>query len=412
MKLPHTVTTAMLFSLFACCSPSDARLLRTVTNPALSSVEGIVRQGIEQGVYPGAVVVAGSKGEVLWAKAYGHMSWDEKAPAMGLDTIFDLASVSKVAGTTMAAMVLLEDGKLSLDDRVSKHIPGFGAGKEEVTVRDLLTHVSGLQPYENYSTVEKTRKEGESTADALIRHYCALPPAYPPRQQERYSCLNMQTMARVVENCAGERMEDLLKRRVYGRLGMTDTGYVLSARQKAKCAPTAKRKDGSLIQGVVHDPLANYHGSVEHCPGNAGLFSTGPDLARLCRMILASGTLDGVRVFTPGTIARMTADHSPASLKGKRALGWGIYTSGPFATPLNDEPGSYMLGHTGFTGTFLWMDQRTRSFVVLLTNYVLPGGARSGKDAGLAPLRMGLVRAVMSLQPEYAEFLKSQPVRK
>lgn len=381
---------------------------RTIETPALSALDEIVHEGISSGVYPGAVVVAGRAGDLLWAKAYGRVGWEPYSADVKLDTIYDLASVSKVAGTATAAMLLLDDGRLRLDDRVAKFIPGFGAGKEEVTVRDLLTHVSGLKPYENASVVEKTRRPEETPADALIRRYCELTPAYAPRQGERYSCLNMQTMARVVENCAGERMEDLLRSRVYGPLGMTDTGYVLTPPQRRRCAPTAVRPDGSLLQGEVHDPLASYHGSEGHCPGNAGLFSTGPDLARLCQMLLSGGTLQGARVLRPGTVLLMTSDHSPSALEGKRGLGWGIYTSARWSTPLNHEPGAYILGHTGFTGTFVWMDLRARMFLVLLTNYILPGGVKTGNEGSLAAVRQQLTRALMEFSGEY-ESLGSGP---
>lgn len=370
MNIPILLISAVLAGTAA---PEAAQPQARADQPEIPALSTIIEQGIRDQVFPGAVLVVGNRTERVHAGAYGHFGYDATTPAMRLDTIFDLASVSKVAGTATAAMVLLEDGTLRLQDPVSRYLPDFGRnGKEDVTVLDLLTHTSGLKAYENRNRVEETRADGESPADALIRTYCELPADYEPRSRIRYSCLNMQTMARVNEVASGQKQEDLLKERVYGPLGMPDTGYVLSEEQVRRAAPTLELADGSWLQGVVHDPLANYHGSVDHSPGNAGLFSSAPDLAAWCEMILGEGQRHGIRVFKPSTVFRMTANLAPVAADNRRGLGWDIYESDEYTTGFNTGNGSRAIGHTGYTGTFLWLDQHSGTYVVLLTNRTFP----------------------------------------
>ncbi len=364
---------ATLMAESCAATPRSASALQLVVTPGLERVGTLIENAIREGAFPGAALVIGQGDRILFARGFGTLTGELGSPPVTLDTVYDLASVTKVVGTSTAAMLLLEDGRLRLDDRVADFIPGFGAaGKENVTVLDLLTHTSGLKAYETWQRVEEKRQPGESPADALLRHYTGLPVSYPPRTQIRYSCLNMQVLARVVENASGERIEDLLVRRVYLPLGMTDTRYTLNARQIERTAPTLRLPDGSLLRGTVHDPLARYHGSNEHSPGNAGLFSTARDLSRYCRMILRGGELDGIRVMQPGTVHRMTSNLAPSATGETRGLGWGIYRPGAYASALNGTDQTRAIGHTGYTGTFLWLDKLTKAYVVLLTNRTFP----------------------------------------
>ncbi len=367
------IAGAVLMASLAGIPPSGAAGLEPVRTAGLEQLDRILEAAIREQAFPGAALVAGQADRILWARGYGRLTFDEDSPPVRLDTIFDLASVSKVAGTSTAAMLLLDDGRLRLEDRVADIIPGFEkGGKRDVTVQDLLTHTSGLKAYETWQRVEEKRQPGEHPADALLRHYAALQVSYPPRTRIRYSCLNMQVLARVVEKAAGERMEDLLIRRVFAPLGMNDTRYNLDAAQIARTAPSLRLQDGSLLQGTVHDPLARYHGSVEHTPGNAGLFSSAGDLSRFCRMMLRGGELEGVRVLKPGTVHRMTSNLAPAATGETRGLGWGIYGPGPYASASNGTDATRAVGHTGYTGTFVWLDKRTKAYVVLLTNRTFP----------------------------------------
>jgi CubicO group peptidase (beta-lactamase class C family) len=346
-------------------------------------------RGVEEEVFPGAVVVVGTTEEILYETAVGRSTYDDDATTMAMDTIFDLASVSKVAGTATASWLLLEEGRLQLDDNVSKYISGFKeGGKEDVTIRDLLTHVSGLKAYESFKRVEAKRTKGETHADALIRHYAALPVSYTPREDYKYSCLNFQSMARVNETVLEGRMEPFLAQRVWEPLGMIDTGYLLTAEQKARCAPTQIREDGSVIVAETHDPLANYHGSETHCPGNAGLFSTAPDLAKYCQMILNNGKWDGKQILSEETLKQATSIQTPEQLKSKRGLGFVIYTKEPYATPENIAPDAAVVGHTGYTGTAFYIDKLHGFYVVLFTNRTYPDDSRKPADQ----LSIGKVR--------------------
>jgi CubicO group peptidase (beta-lactamase class C family) len=338
----------------------------------LARVDTFITRDIDEGKMPGAVLIVGRDGHIVKRQAYGHLQVAPRKRPMPVDAIFDLASVSKVVGTATAAMLLIEDGKLHLNDPVARYLPDFAQkDKGDVTIFHLLTHTSGLKPYEDVNVIKKERREGETQADALIRRICQLPKSYETGKKYRYSCLNFLTLARVNEIVAGESQNDLLQRRVYGPLGMKDTGYILTAQQKQRTAPTIE-VNGTFLQGEVHDPLANYYGSGEHCPGNAGLYSSAPDLAIYLQMILNRGTYRGTRVFKPETIDLMTQIHSPPGVDFRRGLGWGIYWEPPYASELNHAPQHYVLGHLGYTGTYIWLDKRTNAFMVFLTNRVHP----------------------------------------
>lgn len=364
-------------------------------------LDAIVERGIENKVFPGAVLIVGQPGKVLYSKTYGNLTYDTVTLPMKMDTIFDLASCSKVVGTATAAMVLYDQHKISLDDLVSKYIPDFGTGgKENDTLRDLMTHVSGLKAYESSANAEKIRKPGDTTADAMIRLIASLKASYPPRSKVTYSCLNMQTEARVNETVLGGRMDDFLVKNVYGPLGMKDTRYKLTAEQKARCAPTQRKKDGTPIVGETHDPIANYHSAEDHCPGNAGLFSTGPDLAKFCEMYLRQGRVGNRQILSEATVTTMTAVQTPPGINDERAIGWDVYTTAPYCTKLNKKDGSRIIGHTGYTGTMILLDQLSKTYMVFLTNRTWPDDSdASGK--GTTAARKAIWDAILRSRPEY-----------
>ncbi|MEO8376865.1 MAG: serine hydrolase domain-containing protein, partial [Candidatus Sumerlaeota bacterium] len=312
------ILSLLSFALALATGCATMTKVQPTETASLEKIDSIVANGIEERVFPGAVVVVGQPGKVMWAKAYGHKTYDEASDPMTLDSEFDMASCSKVIGTTSAALVLMDEGKLSPDDRVSKYIPGFDSnGKEGDTVRDLMTHVSGLKAYESkWADIEKERPASETRADALIEHYAALPASYPPRSKVLYSCLNFQTTARMTENISKEPMEQFLKEHVYGPLGMKDTVYTLSPDQASRAVPTVGDKDGKVtLVAEVHDPLAHYYGHDEgHFPGNAGLFTTGRDAARYCEMIANGGKLGGKRIFSEEILAEATRKQTPDSV--------------------------------------------------------------------------------------------------
>jgi serine-type D-Ala-D-Ala carboxypeptidase len=202
------------------------------------------------------------------------------------------------------------------------------------------------------------------------------------------------------------RMDDFLKKRVYEPVGMKDTCYVLTEEQKQRCAPTLIKKDGGLLVAEVHDPIANYHSVADHCPGNAGLFSTAPDLARYCSMVLESGKTDGHQVLKRETVSLMTSPQSPAGVGDKRALGWDIYSSRPYCTELNETTETLVIGHTGYTGTWIWLDKKSKTFIVLLTNRTFPDDSKvSGQITGV---RRQVADTVLRALPEYQAYFAEQ----
>jgi len=401
------VAAVLMAGVLSMAVGGGARAQGSASNSDLSQrLDEIVTSGVESKVYPGAVLIVGRPGETLHAKAYGKLSYKEDAKPVAMDTIYDMASVSKVVGTATAAMKLYEEGRLKLDEPVAKYIPEFTTGsKESVTLKDLMTHVSGLKSYEQFANAEKKRKPGQSTADALVLRIADLPLSTAPRTATIYSCLNMLTMARVNENVIGGRMEDYLRERVYGPLGMKDTVYRLSAEQLQRTAPTEISKLGEMNTGKVHDPLANYHKSEEHCPGNAGVFSTAPDLARYCEMILQEGRAGNTQVFKPETIRLMTSLQSPEGIKNLRGIGWDIQVRPPVTTDLNQTDETRVISHSGYTGTYIWLDKRTKTYFVFLTNRTLDEGPGEAKS-NVGPHRAQIAEAVLQCQPEYYQWFR------
>lgn len=381
MLTPPTRLTRTLglltLALATCAAAQDVQPTRT---DALAGIDAAIASGIEQGLYPGATCIAGRVTddgyELLWAQAYGTTTFDPEEAAhaaVGLATLYDMASVTKLVGTTSAALIAIEDGRVTLDQPVSDFIPGFDAnGKAGVTVRHLMTHTSGLKAYESYSRVDAGREEGEPACDALVRHYAGLGLSYETGEDYTYSCLNFQTLARVNENAEGRTQEALLRERVFGPMGMEDTTWRPTTEQLARTAPTHRDSAGRPVAGIVHDPLARYHGSATHCPGNAGLYSTAPDLARWCRMILQHGAWDGGQVLDADLVALATSVQTDPAVGELRGLGFDVYESAAYIRDANREPGHHLVGHTGYTGTMVLIDQDTGVFLVLLTNRTFP----------------------------------------
>ena len=186
---------------------------------------------------------------------------------------------------------------------------------------------------------------------------------------------------------------------------MKDTGYTLTPEQKERCAPTILKKDGTPLVGEVHDPLANYYGSKDHCPGNAGLYSTGPDLARFLAMVAGRGELDGRRILKADTVEAMTRDQTPAAVKSMRGLGWDIYEDEPYVTDFNKDDAKRVVGHTGYTGTLIWLDKNTGAWVVFLTNRTFPDDASKPRGApSISSARKAVCDTVLRAQPEYQEW--------
>ncbi|HEY2083103.1 MAG TPA: serine hydrolase domain-containing protein [Verrucomicrobiae bacterium] len=321
----------------------------------LSEMDAAINDAIANHKCPGGVLWLEHDGEV-YEKSYGSRALVPAREPMTDDTIFDAASLTKVIATTPAVMQLIERGSVKLDERVSLYIPEFtGEGRELVTVRELLTHTSGLPP----DIETKTDWHGQREA---IKKACAEKLQAQPGTAFKYSDINFILLGEIVQRVSRTPLEVFVQREIYAPLKMTDTGYLPSKDKLPRIAPT-EVVDGKPWRGAVHDPTARHMGGVA---GHAGVFTTASDLARYARMLLNLGELDGVRIFKPETVKLMTSVQSPPAISAKRGLGWDIDTA--FSGPRGDvfPIGSY--GHTGWTGGSLWIDPFSKTFVIFLSN--------------------------------------------
>jgi uncharacterized protein YbbC (DUF1343 family)/CubicO group peptidase (beta-lactamase class C family) len=321
----------------------------------LAEMDAAIQQAIADKKCPGGVLWLERNGG-SYHKAYGRRALVPAEEPMTEDTIFDAASVTKVVACTPAIMLLIERGQIKLDERVQKYIPEFaGGGKDPITIRQLLTHTSGLQP-------DLSRNPDWTGYDTAIRMACAERVLTPPGTAFRYSDINFFLLGEVVVRVSGIRLNEFVAREVYGPLRMVDTGFLPPITQLPRIAPT-ETSNREVSRGTVHDPTARRMAGVA---GHAGLFTTAADLARYARMLLNLGELDGVRVFRPETVQLMTRVQSPANVPARRGLGWDI--DSPYSGPRGKyfPIGSY--GHTGWTGTSLWLDPFSKTFVIFLSN--------------------------------------------
>lgn len=329
------------------------------------SLRAVLEAGVRDSVFPGAVALVGNRDGVLAEVGAGRIDWAADAPAPNDRTIWDLASLTKVIGLTSAMMQLVEQGRVDLDAPVQRYLPEWqGPNKDRVTVRHLLTHSSGLAPF-----IQLWKRT--ASAEEARRIVLAAPLDTLPGARMVYSDLGAMLAGWIVERVSGERLDAYLARRVFGPLQMVDTRYLPPALLRDRIAPTERDPwRGRLLRGDVHDENAFLLGGVS---AHAGLFSTGADLARFARMYLNGGTLDGVRLVDRETIRRFTTVQRPGF--SNRALGWEVPTGTNSAGRLMRAPA---FGHTGFTGTSIWIDPANDRFVILLTNRVNPTRERTG----------------------------------
>jgi serine-type D-Ala-D-Ala carboxypeptidase len=329
----------------------------------LEAIDRVVQRGIRAGGYPGAAVVVGRNGAVVWQRGFGRLSWETSSGHVVADrTIYDLASLTKVVGTTTAIMVLYDQGRISLDAPVAAYVPAFSGGyKDSVTVRQLLTHRSGLPAGRELWRLA-------STPDEARRFVLDTQLECRPGDCYIYSDLGADVLGMIVEAVSGERLDVFLDEHVFHPLGMTDTFFRPADSLKARVAPTELTPPrGYPLQGEVHDENAYALGGVA---GHAGLFSTAADLSVFAQMMLNGGVFGGVHIVSDSTVALFTRRTA-----GHRALGWDMCDDGS-----DGSCGRFLseraYGHTGFTGTSLWIDPDRQMFVVLLTNRVHAARAR------------------------------------
>ena len=348
----------------------------------------VIEKAISDKEIPGAVLAVVREGKIAYLKAYGNKRIYPDIEPMTTNTIFDMASCSKSMSTAICTMILIERGKIRLQDRVSLYIPGFeewkgtDGDKKNICVIDLLTHTSGLPSYAPVAELQK--KYGAPNPDGLIEYISTCKRSFKPQTEFQYSCLNYITLQRIIEIVSGQSLRDFAKANIFDLLGMADTDYLaINGKQQssnATCssltvhrlpleniAPTEKQKDGSVLCGQVHDPLARImNGGIS---GNAGVFSSANDIALLCAALQNGGVWNGHRILSPQGVKAMRTVPRNLTEFG-RTLGWDIYS--PYASNSGDLLGPNTYGHTGYTGTSIVIDPDNDLSIILLTNAVHP----------------------------------------
>jgi beta-glucosidase-like glycosyl hydrolase/CubicO group peptidase (beta-lactamase class C family) len=332
----------------------------------LARAEALVARAVEDGAAPGAVALVGRRGKIVLERAFGKLTYDEDAPRVTTDTLFDLASLTKVVVTTTLAMILHERELLDVESPVSRYVPEFrGEGKDRVLVKDLLAHSGGLLWWTDFFR-KFEGKTGEEAKRGYLASICEMPLDHPPRSKTVYSDLGILLLGEVLERVTGRELEELAKTEVLEPLGMDEAMYRPPPALRPRIAPTEIDPwRGRLVQGEVHDENAFGLGGVAP---HAGLFSTARSLAAFAQMMLNGGAYGGRRLLRSETISLFTrrADLVPGS---SRALGWDTPSEPSSAGKLFS---SSSFGHTGFTGTSLWIDPERELFAILLTNRVHP----------------------------------------
>ncbi len=355
-------------------------------------MDAAINDAIASNQCPGGVLWLEHNG-AAYHKAFGNRALVPAREPMTEDTIFDAASLTKVIATTPAVMILVERGKINLDAAVTNYISEFtGDGKEIVTVRELLTHTSGLPP----DIETKTDWHGPAAA---IQKACAEKLQSKPGTVFKYSDINFFLLGEIVRRASGTPLEIFARREIFQPLKMNDTGFLPPPEKIPRIAPT-EVVDGKPWRGTVHDPTARKMGGVA---GHAGLFTTANDLARYARMLLNLGELDGVKIFQPATVKLMTSVQTPPEISAKRGLGWDI--DSPYAGPRGDIFPVGSFGHTGWTGGSLWIDPASKTFVIFLSNRNHPTEA-----GNVIPLRrkLGTLAAEALADFDFSRISKSE----
>ncbi|WP_435009171.1 exo-beta-N-acetylmuramidase NamZ domain-containing protein [Tundrisphaera lichenicola] len=389
---------ALLLTPPAIASLPEARPEALGIDPSrLARVEDAIARAIGEKTVPGAVVLVGRKGKIAMARAFGKRSVEPTDEPMTRDTVFDMASLTKPVATATSVMVLLERGKFRLSDPIVRHLPELkGNGKDAITIDQLLRHRTGLipdNPIADYA-------DGPEKAWSRIAE---LAPTRPPGEAFIYSDVNYLILGRLVEKISGQSLDQFARATIFDPLGMVDSGFrpvggpVDEPTPLARVAPT-EPEGGKMIRGVVHDPRSRALGGVA---GHAGLFSTVDDLAIYAQMILDGGQgPNGKRILSPLTVRAMT-DPGSTPEGQRRGLGWDIETS--FSSPRGSLFGPGSFGHTGFTGTSIWIDPETETFVILLTSRLHPDGKGGSPVALRAEVATLVASSIMDVSPRVVE---------
>ena len=326
----------------------------------LARIDSVVEEAIQENFVPGVVVLVGRHSKIVYNQAFGHRSLIPSREKMTIDTIFDLSSLTKVVATATSMMILVEEGRLTLDDSVSMFLPKFSDQKKKnITIMQLATHFSGLRAGLDQDKYWVGFKE--ALRRASIEELIAV-----PGSRFNYSDINYIVLGADLEKVAQMGLEEFSEQRVFSLLGMKNTTFKPSPFWRHRIAPTEIR-NGRMLRGKVHDPTSARMGGVS---GHAGLFSTAGDLAIFLQMLLNYGVYDGVRILSPLSVGRMTTNQSPQEQDSWRGVGFDIRSR--FSSSRGDLFTLGSFGQTGFTVTSLWIDPYSQVFLIILTNRLHP----------------------------------------
>jgi len=380
MKL---IRTSAAFLLLLLCLSIACRPIQEIRlDSRLDQIDSVIEEEIEKGNFPGAVVLVGRQDQIVYWKAFGHKIVEPSEEPMDKDTVFDLASLTKPVATAASILILTDRKKLDLDDYVGRYLPDFACnGKEQVRIRHLLTHTSGLPAYTNAKELED--EFGNPCPEKVVEKICGLDAVNEPGEKFRYSCLGYITLAKIVEVVSGKSVDDFTKANIYAPLGMKHTSYNPPASVEKDIAAT-EISDGGPLRGTVHDPLARL---MAGCSGNAGLFSNAYDLSIYCRMLLNGGVWKGKRILSRRAVTLLTTEQAHG-----RAYGFDVNSA--YSWVKGSHASKEAFCHTGYTGTSIVCDPTTDTFVIILTNRVHP------KDDGTTkPARTRIADIVFSMPP-------------
>ncbi|MHC4727017.1 MAG: serine hydrolase domain-containing protein [Planctomycetota bacterium] len=358
MKSFRIITTFLLLLIFIStgCQPVQ----KDIYKPDFIRIDDCVKEEIEKGNFPGAVVLVGKQDDILYWKAFGNEAIEPYEELMGRSTVFDLASLTKPIATATSIMILKDRKEIDFDDYVSKYLPEFSCnGKEQVKIKHLLTHTSGLPAYTNAAKLEE--QFGSPCPENVIEKICGFEAVSKAGEKFRYSCLGYITLAKIIETISGKNIDDFSREHIFIPLEMKNTTYNPPASRFQDIAATQIVKE-KLLRGTVHDPLAQLMGGIS---GNAGLFSNAYDLSIYCRMLSNDGKWKGKKILSPEVVTMLTTAQIHS-----RAFGFDVNSS--YSWVKGSYTSKKAFCHTGYTGTSIVCDPMSQVFVIILTNRVHP----------------------------------------
>ncbi len=379
MKLIRTITTLLRkeslgLTLLLCIATGCQPVQKEIPKQRFSQIDHVIEEEIEKGNLPGAVVLIGKHNEILYWEAFGNEVIEPFEEPICRNTIFDLASLTKPIATATSIMILRDRQAIELDDYVGTYLSAFACnGKEEVRIKHLLSHTSGLPAYMNADELKEqfgspAVRHPVDCPEKVIEKICGLKALSKPGEEFRYSCLGYITLAKIVESVSGKSIGDFSRENIFARLGMKDTAYNPPDSWEKDVAAT-QIVDRQLLRGTVHDPLAKLMGGLS---GNAGLFSNAYDLSIYCRMLLNEGIWNGTRILSPEAVAMLTT----AQADGRS---YGFRVSSSFSSVKGSYAPEKAFCHTGYTGTSIVCDPVSGTFVIILTNRVHPSDEGTAK---------------------------------